>query len=79
MINWRFISTVILTIIAIGLLGWNFINTNIFISLGAIIFASGGQLVNLESANLTTKDKILLGIACVIIIISAVLFIIHFR
>lgn len=79
MTNWRFISTVILTIIAIGLLGWNFINTSIFISLGAIIVASGGQLINLESANLTTKDKILLGIACVIIIISAVLFIIHFH
>ena len=41
MTNWRFISTVILTIIAIGLLGWNFINTSIFISLGAIIVASG--------------------------------------
>ncbi len=79
MANWRFISTVILTIIAIGLLGWNFVNTSIFISLAAAIMASGGQLINLDSANLTLKDKVLLGIACVIVIISAILFIIHFR
>ncbi len=79
MANWRFISTVILTIIAIGLLGWNFVNTSIFISLAAVIVASGGQLINLDSANLTLKDKVLLGIACVIVIISAILFIIHFR
>lgn len=79
MANWRFISTVILTIIAISLLGWNFVNTSIFISLAAAIVASGGQLINLDSANLTLKDKVLLGIACVIVIISAILFIIHFR
>lgn len=79
MANWRFISTVILTIIAIGLLGWNFVNTSIFISLAAAIVASSGQLINLDSANLTLKDKVLLGIACVIVIISAILFVIHFR